>query len=309
LESAHPNQEAELDEIESALSIKYQIIREMKKLMFLAGFVLASGLGFAQKEEKVVIKVIKNNEEIRINENGDTTIVQVEEEVEIFNSGNEAPRSDKPIKTGVSKRSNWSGFDMGVNMLFTPERTSDFNGTPHLDFDPAKSWTFNFNFFEHFFSLYKDGFGVVTGLGVNLSHFGYRGNYTVNYDMDSIFGFVDPNRSYSRNRLRAAYLQIPLLLQINFPAKSSDNFNLSYGFVGGVRIGSRLRQKYIENNQSFDIKEKRGQYFFNSFKADATIRLGYGDWGAFVNYSIVPLFDKNVVDPVYNFSFGLMFNF
>jgi hypothetical protein len=281
----------------------------MKKLIVFAGFVLASGFSYSQKEEKIVIKVVKNNEEIQINENGDTTVVVVEEEVEIFNSASGTPKSDKPLKTGISNKANWSGFDMGVSMLFTPERTNDFSATPHLDFDPAKSWTFNLNFFEHFFSIYKNGFGVVTGLGVNMSHFGYRGNYTVNYDADSIYGFVDQTRNYSRNRLRASYLQVPLLLQINMPTKSGENFHLSYGFVGGVRIGSRLRQKYIENNQSFDIKEKRGQYFFNSFKADATIRFGYGDWGAFVNYSVIPVFDQSVVDPVNNFSFGLMFNF
>jgi hypothetical protein len=117
----------------------------MKNLVIFAGFVLASGLSYAQKEEKIVIRIIKNNEEIQINENGDTTVVGVVEEVEIFNSGTGKPISDKPLKTGVSNKANWSGFDVGVGMLMTPERTSDFSSTPHLDFDPAKSWTFNIN--------------------------------------------------------------------------------------------------------------------------------------------------------------------
>ena len=277
----------------------------MKKLIILAGFVLASGLGFAQKQEKVIVKVVKKSEQIVVNENGDTTVVVLEEEVDVADND---PR-DKPLKTGISKNANWSGLDVGVNMLFTPDWAVNFSDTPHLNFDPAKSWTFNLNFFEHYFSLYKDNVGIVTGLGVNISHFGYRGNYTVNYDADSIFGFVDQTRSYSRNRLRASYLQVPLLFQINLGAKGENNFSLAMGVVGGVRVGSRLRQKFVQNNESFDIKEKRGQYFFNSFKADATVRLGYGDWGAFASYNLVPLFDKNVVSPVHNLSFGLMFNF
>lgn len=282
----------------------------MKKLIVFAGFVLASGFSYAQKEEKIVIKVVKNNEEIQINENGDTTIVIVEEEVEIFNSGSGSPKSDKPLKTGVSNKANWSGFDMGVSILFTPDWQSGFSDTPHLDFDPAKSWTFNLNFFEHYFSIAGDNFGLVTGLGANWSHFGYSRNYTINYDADSIHGFVDPDRRYSKNRIRAAYLQIPLLFQINLKGKkSSENFHLSFGVVGGVRVGSQLKQRYLENSNSFKIKEKRGQYFFNPFKADATVRLGYGDWGAFASYNLVPLFDQNVVSPVHNLSFGLMFNF
>lgn len=277
----------------------------MKKLVIFAGFVLASGFSFAQKEEKIIVKVVKNSEQVVVDENGDTTIVVVEEEVDITDND---PR-DNTLKTGLSKRANWSGIDVGVNMLFTPDWNTNFSDTPHLNFDPAKSWTFNINFFEHFFSLYKDNVGIVTGLGVNISHYGYRGNYTVNYDADSIFGFVDQSRSYSRNRLRASYLQVPLLFQFNLGSKGEDNFSLAMGVVGGIRVGSRLRQKFVQNNESFDIKEKRGQYFFNSFKADATVRLGYGDWGAFASYNLVPLFDQNVVSPVHNLSFGLMFNF
>jgi hypothetical protein len=81
------------------------------------------------------------------------------------------------------------------------------------------------------------------------------------------------------------------------------------GVVGGVRIGSRLTQRYIQNSEEFNIKDKRGQYFFNPFKADATIRLGYSDFGAFVSYNLIPLFNTNVVEPVHNLSFGLMLNF
>lgn len=278
----------------------------MKKLMILAGFVLASGLSFAQKEERIVIKVVKNTEQVVVDENGDTTIVVVEEEVELLNIDD---GEEPTLKTGISNRANWSGLDFGVGMLFTPDWESNFSNTAHLDFDPAKSWTINFNFFEHYFPIAGNHFGVVTGLGANWSHFGYRRNYTINYDADSINGFVDTNRNYSKNRIRAAYLQIPLLLQINLGKKDGDNFHLSFGVVGGVRVGSQLKQKFMENNNSFKIKEKGGQYYFNPFKLDAPVRLGYGDWGAFASYNLVPLFDVSVVDPVHNLSFGIMFNF
>lgn len=213
------------------------------------------------------------------------------------------------IRTGISRNSNWSGLDFGVGMLFTPNWESNFVDQPHLDFDPARSWTVNLNFFEHYFSIAGDYFGLVTGLGANWSHFGYRRNYTINYDEDSIGGFVDPNRKYSKNRIRAAYLQIPLLFQINLKSKTADNFHLSFGVVGGVRVGSNLKQKFLENSNKFKINEKRGDFHFNAFKADATVRLGFGDWGAFASYNLVPLFNTNVVEPVHNLSFGLMFNF
>lgn len=283
----------------------------MKKLVILAGFVLATAQVVGQQNEKITVEIGSKGIKVINHQSGDST------EVDVNIVNDDEPTSEKEKsqpKTGISKNANWSSFDFGVGMLFTPEWENSFSSQPYLDFDPAKSWTFNLNFFEHYFGLLgkeKQHVGLVTGLGFNFSHFGYRRNYTINYDADSINGFVDQNRNYSRNRLRATYLQVPALLQFNIPAgkNSKENFHLSMGVVGGVRIGSRLAQRYIENANEFKIKDKRGQHFFNPFKADATIRLGYGDFGAFVTYNMVPLFETSVVEPVHNLSFGLMLNF
>lgn len=282
----------------------------MKKLVMLAGFALATGQLFAQETEKITVEIGSEGVKVINHKTGDSTHV----DVKIAGNMEEPDDSeDKKVRTGISKTANWSGFDFGVNMLYRPDWSSNFGSQPYLDFDPAKSWTFNLNVFEHYFGIAgknKQNLGIVTGLGFNLSHFGYNRNYTINYDADSISGIVDPNRSYSRNRLRAAYLQVPALVQINLKGKNSkENFHLSMGVVGGVRIGSRLRQRYIENSSEFNIKEKRGDYFFNAFKADATIRLGYDDFGIFASYNLIPLFKTSVVEPAHNVSFGIMLNF
>lgn len=283
----------------------------MKKLVILAGILLAMAPIIGQENEKIIVEIGSKGIKVVNQKTGDSTNVEVN-----VNLGDEHDndKSEKKVRTGINKNANWSSFDFGVSMLFRPDWTNDFANQPYLDFDPAKSWTFNLNVFEHYFGIAgkeRQNFGLVTGLGFNFSHFGYNRNYTIVYDADSIHGFVDPNRSYSRNRLRAAYLQVPALLQFNIPAgkKNTDNFHLSMGVVGGVRIGSRLRQRYIENSSEFNIKEKRGDYFFNSFKADATVRLGYGDFGVFASYNLIPLFNTRVVEPTHNLSFGLMVNF
>lgn len=283
----------------------------MKTLVLLAGFVLATAQVTGQENEKITVEIGSRGIKVINHQSGDSTQIDVKIGMDDEPENN---REKSTPKTGISKNANWSSFDFGVGMLFTPEWENSFSSQPYLDFDPAKSWTFNLNFFEHYFGLLgkeKQNVGLVTGLGFNLSHFGYKRNYTIVYDADSIHGFADPNRNYSRNRLRATYLQVPALLQINFPASknSKENFHLSMGVVGGVRIGSRLTQRYIENANQFKIKDKRGQHFFNPFKADATVRIGYGDFGAFVSYNLVPLFETSVVEPVHNLSFGLMLNF
>ncbi|MEJ6615423.1 MAG: outer membrane beta-barrel protein [Crocinitomicaceae bacterium] len=49
--------------------------------------------------------------------------------------------------------------------------------------------------------------------------------------------------SYTKNKLSAAYLTVPLLFEFNTKAKSSKSFYFAFGVVGGVRIGSTLKRK------------------------------------------------------------------
>lgn len=308
-------------------------------LIFCSGLIIGSATAQTEEEEKkkpekVVIEVGSGGITI-VNEEGDTTQIILksngknekeneglsEEEIrsswkidlgddslEYKDDGQTVERKKK-IKTGVSQNANWSGIDFGVGLLTRPDFSTGFESTTYLDFDPARSWTINFNFFEHYFGIVKSNVGFVTGVGFNWSHFGYRKNFTFDYGNDTIVGALDSTRNYRKNRIRAMYLQVPALIQFNIPGKYGQDFHLSVGVVGGVRIGSQLKQKFTEGSIESKNKVRGGNYYFSPFKADAMARLGYGDWGAFVSYNLVPLFDKAVVEPVHNFAFGLMYNF
>jgi hypothetical protein len=297
-----------------------------------------------KKPEKVVIEIGKGGVTI-VNAEGDTTQIILKttglsqeelEEEEIEGSLEEIERalegaleelenaleemedtmecnvqkdSYRKIGTGIFQEANWSGIDFGVGILTRPDYSTGFSATPYLDFDPARSWTINFNFYEHYFGIVKDRVGIVTGLGLNWSHFGYNKNYTFDYSNDTIVGVLDSTRNYRRNRIRAMYLQAPLLIQFNVPGKNGSNFHLSAGVVGGVRIGSQLKQKFTEGSVSSKNKVRGGNYYFNPFKLDAMLRMGIGDWGIFASYNLIPLFNTNVVEPVHNVAFGLSYNF
>jgi hypothetical protein len=287
-----------------------------------------------KKPEKVVIEIGKGGV-IIVNEEGDTTQIimkipgmnEMEEEdlsddeireswkIETSNDSlvlenqDNTKKKSKEIKTGISQNANWLGIDFGVGILTRPDYSTGFSATPYLDYDPARSWTINFNFYEHYFGIVKDRVGIVTGLGLNWSHFGYNKNYTFDYSNDSIVGILDSTRNYRRNRIRATYLQTPLLIQFNVPGKNSSNFHLSAGVVLGVRVGSQLKQKFTQGSIESKNKVRGGQYYFNPFKLDAMLRMGLGDWGIFASYNLIPLFNPNIIEPVHNVAFGLSYNF
>jgi len=202
----------------------------------------------------------------------------------------------------------WAGVDFGVTMLMNPSFQTDFPADPQWENDPGKSFIWNLNLFDHKFSLYKHYLGITTGVGFSFTQIGLRNNYQLNDNADSIWvSFPDSLTTYSKNKLRATYVQVPLLLEFN----SSDDdhaFYVAAGVVGGIRIGSSVKRKVNEDN--FESKEKiKGTYGLNAFKLDALVRVGYENWGLFASYNVLPLFDTDKTSAAYPLSLGLSLNF
>lgn len=233
--------------------------------------------------EVLIIKTPKGTVVI----NGDSLDVKVEEKEE-----------------GYSHDGKWSGIDFGVTMLMNNQFSTSFPTAPQWNNDPAKSFYWNINAFDHRFNLYKDRIGITTGLGINFTQIGLKNNYILNQNADSVWVVADTVNNYSKNKLRATYLQVPLLLEFNTSSDEDKSFYFAAGVVGGVRIGSSVKRKVDMNG--FDSKEKiKGTYGLNAFKLDGTVRMGYGNWGLFANYDLLPLFDTDKTVAVYPLSFGL----
>jgi hypothetical protein len=200
----------------------------------------------------------------------------------------------------------WTGLDIGVSMLMNASGGTTFSNAPYLENDPAASWTFNINIFEHYFAISKHNFGFVTGVGFNASHFGFKRNNVLAFDYlnDTIMVSQDTLWNFSRNRLRVGYLQIPLLFQINTNADFKKNVHIAFGVLAGVRLGADLMRKSVQGSDSYKYTE-RGSFFLNPFKLDGTLRLGYRNWGIFATYNILPLFDTKITQQANVLSFGL----
>jgi hypothetical protein len=213
-------------------------------------------------------------------------------------------KSDKIL--GDHIYAHWSGLDIGVGMVLTSSFGNSFPNQQFLETDPASSWTFNINLFEHYFPIAKHNFGFVSGIGFNASHFGFKRNYNVQFDYlaDTITAFKDTVWNYSRNRLRVGYLQVPILFQINTSADYTKNFHIAFGVLAGVRLGADLKRKSTSNGERY-IYSDRGSFFLNPFKLDGTLRIGYRNWGAFASYNLIPLFNTSITDRAHVLSFGL----
>ncbi len=202
----------------------------------------------------------------------------------------------------------WAGLDMGFSVLLNQDMGTNFNGNPYWKNDPARSMTWNLNLLEHKFAIAREYFGVTTGLGFSFTQVAFRDNYLLVYTPDSLYAVMDSVNTYSKNKLKASYLTVPLMLEFCTNADEDRSFYLAAGVVGGVRLTSKVKRQGEYDGKEFEQKVK-GTYGLNSFKLDGQVRLGYGSWGAFANYSLLPLFDTSKTVEVYPFTFGISLNF
>lgn len=210
----------------------------------------------------------------------------------------------------IGDKTYWSGFEVGVNMLMNSSFQSEFD-SKHLEADPSQSFSYSFNFFEQRIRIVKDYFGIVTGMGFTNSRYGFKDDHLrLMSNADSTWGMVDTTlvNGFNKNQLRVNYFNIPLLFQINTSKIEDKNFHFSFGAIGGVRIGSKVKYVYDVFGGENDHKEK-GRYNLNPFQLCATVRMGYRDFGIFANYNLLSLYENGKSEAAYPLTFGASFHF
>ncbi|MFD1553662.1 hypothetical protein DNU06_10290 [Putridiphycobacter roseus] len=273
----------------------------MKNIITLIAISLSMQLFAQEKEQDTMRFNVAGLEFIIINHGEDTLLVSGE-------------GTSKEVEVGKSKKNKadddltyWSGFDFGPSILLNASGGNQIN-SPYLQMDPAQSFSYNLNFFEKRIRFGTDHVGLVTGMGLSFSRYGLKNNYQLKQSADSTWGTLDTLTSFNKNQLRATYLNVPLLLQFNSSKNEDKNFHVAAGVIGGVRIGSKLVQKFDVLGKESKNKSK-GVYNLNSFQALATVRMGYNDFGLFANYNLLPLFEKGKAEQVFPLTMGVSFHF
>ena len=293
----------------------------MNKLKTIIVAMLFAAPVFSQVEEEAQEgEVIITEGQITIIEEGegepDTTkmkvgnkeIIIITHPNEDFDLDSEDDSEDESPKRKRKSDAHWAGVDLGFTMLMNDNFNTDFATTPYWKNDPARSIVWNLNLLEHKFNFGTPFVGLTTGVGFSFTSVAFRDGYIINSSADSLFAVLDTVNTYSKNKLKASYLTIPLLLELNINTNSDNNFYLAAGVVGGVRMTSKIKRNgEFADGKEFEEREK-GTYSLSPFKLDAALRMGYGSFGVFANYSLLPLFESGKTVEVYPLTFGLSLN-
>ena len=229
-------------------------------------------------------------------------IIQEDEEDETFDMGSDdgGSKSNNPV---------WSGFGLTANgFLNAQNQVATGSELGFLELDPARSIGVQLNVVEKRFPIIKDYLGITTGLGIQWNRYSLKGNYDITATNDTIFGVENTAVNYSKNILRSAYLQAPLLLQINTNKNPSESWTIAAGIVGGIRIGGLHKTKWeIDGNESKD--KTKDDFNFRPFSASLMAVVGYGDWNLYMTYNLTDVFNEGSALSLRGVNAGILLSF
>ena len=200
----------------------------------------------------------------------------------------------------------WNGIDLGVNGILNEDYGSNLSDDPlsgMLEPKLGSSRYIALNMVQVKGRIVKDYVGIVSGLTIQSYNWKFSGSNELNLNSDTM---ITPtgDKNVSKNKLRATYIGIPVLLEFNTSLDPKKAFHITAGVVGKVRIGNMYKQKYsLDGNDN--KASLKGDLGLNRWAADATLRVGYRKLTFFGQVGLLPLFDNDNTQDLYTFALGL----
>ena len=191
---------------------------------------------------------------------------------------------------------NWFVFDIGfagVNDQTDYSSTEAQNFLKPASFVPNRAGNYslrttrvsNFNlwFFMQRLSVVKSVVNLKYGLGIESNNYFYKTGITY-VDGPDVYT-TDKGNIFSKNKLVANYLTVPLMVNINTnPTKGKKGFQISAGVSGGYLIGARQKQKSASG-----MDKNKTDFNLEQFKLAYVGELGLGPVKLYGSYSMTTL--------------------
>lgn len=212
---------------------------------------------------------------------------------------------EEPKGPSKNDLTHWGGLDLGVNFLVNSDNKLKYpTNDEWIELDQSKSLSWRFNLFEQKIRIAKDYAGIITGVSLVYNSYSFDKNVALFGNSDSTFAVLDTVAQYSKNKLRATYLQVPLLVEFNTSNDPDRTFHVAAGIIGGWKIGSQYKQRFESDGKEYKVKVS-DDYNLSPLTLDATARIGYRNLTLFATYGLTSLFKDDKGPEVYPVTVGL----
>ena len=209
----------------------------------------------------------------------------------------------KPSKVST----NWGIVDLGISQFtdktnYPASIAQGFLGPganeDWFDLRNGKSINVNVWFFMQRISMVKNVVNLKYGLGLELNNYRYSENIKYHKNptkitMDTI--------NYSKNKLAADYLTLPMMLNFNFTPKKKHGFGFSVGASVGYLYASR--QKTVSNQ--FGKQKLKDDFDLNKWKVSYVAELNLGPIHLYGSLATKSMFEKGLDQTPYNVGFRI----
>ena len=230
-----------------------------------------------------------------------------------------------PPKKHSRVSTNWGIVDLGFsnysdNTNYSTAGSYLVNkpGSPAIGKDDfklktGKSINVNIWLFMQRVSLVKRYVNLKYGLGLELNNYRYKSTASLSYREGGVipysggaltnapFIFRD-SISFTKNKLAADYLTVPLMLNFTTHGKQNKGVSLSVGVSAGYLYSQRNKQKSDERGKL----RNKGDYDLERFKFSYIAELGLGPIRLYGSYSPKSMYEKSL--DIKPYTVGLRFS-
>lgn len=193
--------------------------------------------------------------------------------------------------SNVNDQTNYSSIE---TQQFFPGGTKDLMGLRN-----GKSFNVNVWFFMQRVNLIQHAVNLKYGLGLELNN--YRYEKSIRYNTDPTVNITVDNIKYSKNKLAADYITMPVMLNFNLAPKRKKSYGFSAGVSAGYLYAARQKLKSDTNG-----KEKiKNDFNLEPWKLSAVGELNLGVINLYGSYALTDLHKNGLQQTPYNFGIRL----
>lgn len=161
----------------------------------------------------------------------------------------------------------------------------------------------------------SNNFSIAPGIGItnaNVFTNAQLGFDTLDNIVNTTFTPFSEDLTVNKNKIGTTHLIVPVEFRLRTnPNKSNKTWKLGLGFRVGYLLEAKNKYKGSDilegTSREISFKEKN-LFNFNRFKYSGTVRIGYGSFNIFGEYSLATLLQQNRGPKIYPISIGITFN-
>lgn len=168
-----------------------------------------------------------------------------------------------------------------------------------FDLNNGKSVDVNIWLFMQRLNVIKHVVNLKYGLGIELNNYRYTRN--IKYETDPTTHVIMDTIQYSKNKLAADYVTVPLMINFNFTPHRRDGFGISVGASAGYLYNSR--QKTI--SPQYGKQKVHNSFDLNPWKISWIAEVQLGPVKLYGSYATESMFSTGLDQTPYTFGIRL----